>query len=825
MTRLWGAVLGVAVVAAACGENVPATVAECGNGVVEGSETCDDGDRNGQGGCAVDCTFTCVDPALDCGTPPACQVAACTSDHTCSFVGDTSLDGTSCGTSRICMNGACVMMAPSTCGNGVQEGSEACDFGIENGPNAGCEEDCTLSCADATSCADGDACNGEETCESVTIGTQTGKRCVAGTALLNGTSCGTGMLCINEVCTAASCGDGYTTAPEECDDANAMAGDGCEPTTCTFTCVSTDQARNCTPADPCAGQGTCNDATHTCTPGTPLDDNTACGTGGYCKAGACTQPVCPNGTQEPGETCDDGNQTDGDGCDNDCTYSCVTPATDCGTPPVCSAYACTGSHTCTIVADTSQNGETCGTNGETCQNGACTGGVCGNGVTEIGEQCDFGADNGPGTGCESNCQFSCTMSPDSCDDGNACNGTEACVAVTVKSRSGQKCSAGTPLSDNTSCGTGKICKAQLCVSSVCGDGYVDSARGEMCEPPNTATCDSGCRAKVCGDGVRADNEQCDDGNTTNLDGCSASCRFEQCHRIIDLDLQFGTSTYCPKNALGRAAGSLAQSLITDAIDQGVADGSITIIFQMLGLDDLTGTNDPSLSLGVITGPPVAGSGYNGNSDLDWWYTIESTDLTNDRTPIQTVPASIAAKQLDAGPADMTFNVNFVGVDVTMDMFSTTLRALIGAATNPLISTNGTTPGHLPAENLDPALVSFATMGAPTQADLCGATTARSLEETNMPTTVVSYCPQYTISHSLLDLYISGCTYAFIFPIVKATQPDTSRNGTDTYRFQADSNRNVISCTKNNQPANMDECLDNAGYTSYYKFTTDRVIGK
>ncbi|HZU83248.1 MAG TPA: DUF4215 domain-containing protein [Polyangiaceae bacterium] len=53
--------------------------------------------------------------------------------------------------------------------------------------------------------------------------------------------------------------------------------------------------------------------------------------------------------------------------------------------------------------------------------------------------------------------------------------------------------------------------------------------------PEAAASDGGCEADacddaapvaVCGDGVINGNEQCDDGNTTPLDGCSASCRLE-----------------------------------------------------------------------------------------------------------------------------------------------------------------------------------------------------------------------------------------------------------------------------------------------------------
>jgi cysteine-rich repeat protein len=719
----------------------------------------------------------------------------------------------------------------------VKEGIEECDFGSNNGVNSGCEDGCKLSCADATTCDDGNACNGVETCDDVVdSGTgNTGKQCSAGTPEANGTGCGTDMLCINQVCTAATCGDSYTTAPEECDDANTATGDGCEAN-CKYSCVSTDSTRNCTPTDPCQGQGTCNDTTHVCSPGTPLANNTPCGTGGYCKNSVCTQPVCGNGTQEPGETCDDGNQVNGDGCDTDCTYSCVTPSTDCGMPPACQMYTCTAQHTCQASADTSKNGMSCGTNGETCQNGACTGGTCGNAVTESGEQCDFGtSSNGPNTGCETNCTYSCTISPNSCTDNDPCNGTETCAANMVNGQNGQKCYAGTPLADNTNCGTGKICKSQACVASVCGDGYIDASIGETCEPPNTATCDASCHVKVCGDGVRAGTEQCDDGNTTNLDGCSSTCKFEQCQRINDMKIQFSTDTYCPANALGKAAGSQAQSLITDAVDNGIADGSITVFFQMLGLDDLTGTSDPSLSLGVLDAAPVAGTGYDGHADIDWWYTVDPSGLDASRVPTATVPATIAAKVLNAGPANMKFTVNFVGVAVTMDMFRTKMTGQIQATSTPTVSTGGT-PGHLASENLDPALVSFMGIGAhdannrPT-GEICGATTAASLYNTKVPAAVVTYCSNYSIDHTLLDLYIGGCTYAVLFTIIRATQPDTSRSGTDTYKFQMNSQTHRVSCTKNSGPAQLegtagfDDCLQNAGYTSFYKFTTDRVIGK
>jgi len=848
------AVALVGLVLVACGGGAKKMSDTCGDGVVDPGEQCDGGAN-----CTTVCTFVCGDAADDCPAPPACAVAACSADHACVVM--PAPDGTACGSNGVCAGAACV---PGSCGNGVPESGEQCDFGSDNGVVPGCNVDCTFSCS-GSSCDDGDPCNGSETCATVTDNGNAGQACAAGTPLDNGVSCGTNMVCVNAACVAGVCGDGYVTGNEECDDANSTDGDGCN-NDCAFSCVSTDSTRDCTPTDICAGQGTCNDTTHECSAGTWLPDNTFCGTTGFCKSGVCTQHVCGNGIVERGEDCDGGV-----GCKADCTWQCVNAATDCAAAPQCNKEQCTAQHTCQAVADSSQDGTACGTGGM-CAAGTCqtSGASCGNGIVEGSEQCDFGtANNGPGTGCESNCTFSCT-SDTQCADTNPCNGAETCASVTVSGHTGQKCAAGTAEANGTNCGTAHICIAKTCVASTCGDGYIDPTANESCEPPNVNGCDAQCQK--CGDGYRGINEQCDDGNLTNLDGCDGSCKFEQVQRLTNFKVAFLPSTTCTKDALGGAikgndvfgnAGSRTQ--ITQAIDSGIADGSITVELDALGMTDLTGATSQTVKIGILGGTPTTSTvAYSGTADKDWWYSTDPATINASRVALKQLTATIAGKNLTTSPGEILVTVSFVGVAVTMDIFHATLTSVLNASDTPTASTTGTAPGHLAAEHLSPTLTSFASMasaggsttgcstdvssacrcflvangaGKPAtcpSGELCGITTARSLFNVLTPSALAGApCSSfYTTSNTLLDVFISGCKYLSTFTEVAVTQPDTAidNNGnptTDKYVFTPGANHMVANgtCTKNGAPDTLDDCLDHAGYSSLFQFTGDRVIAK
>jgi len=727
------------------------------------------------------------------------------------------------------------------CGNTIKEGVEQCDDGNKvNGD--GCENDCTFSCkpppdGDPRKCDDGNACNGVEVCSDKHV-------CTPGSPLADGAACGTGKVCKGGTCIDAVCGDGLTTAPEECDDSNTVDGDGCD--SCKFSCVSTNTTRNCASKDPCVGPGTCDDKTHSCSKGTPLADGTVCDTGKICKSGTCVSAACGDGIVGTGEECDFGTGNGpGTGCEVDCKFSCKKSPDSCP-----DTETCNGTETCTTVTVSGATGQkcaagtpladgtACGTSGGKCKSGVCATALCGNGTIDTGEDCDFGTGNGPGTGCELSCKFSCTKSPDSCPDSEPCNGTETCATVTVSGKTGQKCSAGTPLAACAACGTGGVCVASTCKSSVCGDSCLDTTKGETCDPPATGTCDTSCKkivAAVCGNGTRETGEECDDSNTTNLDGCDSKCKFEQDHRFNSLKMQWTTDTYCTANALGGAIGGVAQSQVQKPLDDGIANGSLNILFKYMNLDDLSGTADSSIILGQMGGSLVTGTGYSGTADLDWWYTVDPLAIDTSRNPTAQLTGNIAAKVVNAGPGNLKLTLTLSGTLTPLNLSNVRVRGTLGATSIPKTST-GATPGHLASEHLDPALTSFATS---TNGQLCGNVSAYSLSKVPVPAAIlpgggVACTENYASTNSLLDVLVGGCRIFGFITAVSKTQPDTSdptapiAGAGPKYVLSASSTTTKVVDTckdKSGATVTFATCLNSAAYSSYFKFTSDRVIVK
>ncbi|MFT3922994.1 MAG: DUF4215 domain-containing protein [Myxococcales bacterium] len=85
--------------------------------------------------------------------------------------------------------------------------------------------------------------------------------------------------------------------------------------------------------------------------------------------------------------------------------------------------------------------------------------------------------------------------------------------------------AGTP------CGEGQFCVDHQCLPNVCGDGVL--AGHEECDDGNQLVGD-GCSPSCllaplgCGDGVVQLDEECDDGNQYEYDACSTACKLNRC---------------------------------------------------------------------------------------------------------------------------------------------------------------------------------------------------------------------------------------------------------------------------------------------------------
>jgi cysteine-rich repeat protein len=297
----------------------------CGDGLVTGTEECDDSNSSDDDECLSNCMLACGDGVVNAvelcdigivaGQPGACPTD-CDDGDACTM---DVLSGDSCQsacinseiTSNINGDGCCPAGSDSTldsdcpvvCGNAIVEPGETCDIAIAPGLGGACPE--AADCVDGVACTtdvlvDGGTCTATCQNDPITLPVNDDGCCPPGATVADDNDC------------SASCGDGVVSPGETCDTAIAAGNPGACPTLA--DCADTDACTN----DTLVSAGTCN-AVCSNTPIIvigPADG--CCPPGGNANNDADCSPVCGNGVIETGEQCDDGNTTPGDGCDASC---------------------------------------------------------------------------------------------------------------------------------------------------------------------------------------------------------------------------------------------------------------------------------------------------------------------------------------------------------------------------------------------------------------------------------------------------------------------------------------------------------------------------
>ncbi len=476
-----------------------------------------------------------VDPETVVTCPPSesfCKAYECDPDKgICSLVpannGLLCEGGDACQVKNTCTAGECTGGVPVNCNDGIPCTDDSCDG------EAGCQH-----INNSASCDDGDACTLGDKCVD--------GACEAGVAQ----ACNDGNPCTTDVCDP-DLGCLHTAADGACDDGNACTvGDVCETGKCVAgSSLACDDENVCT-TDSCDPKVGCIHGLNT----SPCDDGDLCTFGDSCQLGDCVgKGMLP---------CDDGNPCTTDSCNANSGCQFVPNNLDCDDSNECTvgdqcakgwclpgpALTCNDDNLCTT--DLCQPGEGCTftTNSVPCDdaNPCTTADTCGGGTCQGGPALDCD-DNNPCTDDSCDALSGCvhTHNTAGCQDGNACSTGDTCVeGACVPGLGVLECSDGNPCTDDgcnpavgcifvnnsVACSDGDACTdGDACDKGACAPGppKVCPDDGNTC---TTHACDSqaGCVTTplpdCCGNGVKEGGEECDDGNQSDGDQCSADCQ-------------------------------------------------------------------------------------------------------------------------------------------------------------------------------------------------------------------------------------------------------------------------------------------------------------
>ncbi len=544
----------------------------CGNGITSGMESCDDGNTEAEDGCSPTCAieqgWQCVGQPSDCA--PRCGDGLLAGEEKCD--GDT-MAVTSCfdlnlgGGALACLPNCeldlsdCEVQAE--CGNGQVEYPEVCDGNTLAGETCQSQGFQTgeLACLPGCDGFDTSGCSGtcgdnEKNGAEVCDNSDLGEATCA-TLGFDGGALACAPDCASfdtSGCSGGTCGDGYLGSSEACDGAN-LAGHTCQ--SFGYYGGSLACAPDCSDFDLSGCSGTCGDGV--------IDPSEVC-----------------DSWSLGGETCQSQGYDAGSlGCSSncasfdtsDCSYSC---AINCGGPG-CDNQPCGadglvcqgGSCLCSGNGGAPQSAETACSDGYDndcdglidCQDDQCSSAPCGaNGLECLDGACQCTGDGGTPQASETYCN-------DSAD--NDCDGQIDCDDSSC---------AGAP------CGLyGRLCSGGACVCS--GNGGTPQSSETYCNDNADNDCDdlidcedNGCENRSCGAfGLTCSSGACIcSGNGGTPQSSETYCNDNadnDCDGLVDCEDNSCEGTSCGANGLVCAGGSCVcssglstESDCADAVD-------------------------------------------------------------------------------------------------------------------------------------------------------------------------------------------------------------------------------------------------------------------